>query len=98
MTATIYKGLKSDPQSVEDQYVTMRGTLADTEEVPCEADFSKVEGEKICTLTSNVDIGEFRCIRWRIGGGDGLRIDTVEFIFRKFYILKITKFETSLNL
>ena len=83
VTATIYKGNYGDPQSDEDQYVTMRGTLADTEEVRCDADFSKVEGEKICTLTSNVNIGEFRCIRWRLGGSasdvDGLRINTVEF-------------------
>ena len=81
VTATIYKGDYSHPQSDEDQYVTMRGTLADTEEVRCDADFSRVEGEKICTLTSNVNIGEFRCIRWKLGGGDGLRINTVEFNF-----------------
>ena len=90
VTATIYKGDYKDPQSDEDQYLTMRGTLADTEEVRCDADFSIVEGEKICTLTSNVNIGEFRCIRWRLGGSasdvDGLRINTVEFnfIFWKF--------------
>ena len=83
VTATIYKGDYRDPQSGEDQYVTMRGTLADTEEELCDADFSIVEGEKICTLTSNVNIREFRCIRWRLGGSardvDGLRIKTVEF-------------------
>ena len=69
-----------DPQTEDDQYVSMRGTLADTEEVLCDADFSKVEGEKICTLTSNVNIGEFRCIRWRTGGDDGLHMDEVDFM------------------
>ena len=80
MTVTIYKGNYAYPQTEDDQYVSMRGTLADTEEVLCDADFSKVEGEKICTLTSNVNIGEFRCIRWRTGGGDGLRLNEVDFI------------------
>ena len=81
MTTTIYKGSYRDPTTNDDQYVTIRGTLADTEEALCDADFSKAEGEKICTLTSNVNIGDFRCIRWRTGGDDGFRINTVEFIF-----------------
>lgn len=77
MTFTIYRN--TDQSTTNDaQYITMRGTLADTAEELCDADFSELDGEKNCTLTSDVDIGDFRCIRWRAGGTDGWRIDEVD--------------------
>ena len=86
MTVTIYN--KWESSVTEDpQFVTIRGTLADTAEMQCDADFSTGEGDKICTLTSDVNIGDFRCIRWRHQGYDGWNmgeVGGVKVLFRLF--------------
>ena len=76
MTVKIYN-FSAHSVTDQPQYVTMRGTLADTEEMLCDADFSTLEGDKVCTLTSDVNIGDFRCVRWRLGGADGWNMGEV---------------------
>ena len=76
MTVKIYN-FSAHSVTDQPQYVTMRGTLTDTEEMLCDADFSTLEGDKVCTLTSDVNIGDFRCVRWRLGGADGWNMGEV---------------------
>ena len=59
------------------QYMTVVGILGETEEERCDASFDVKGQEVICTVESKVRIGEYRCVRWRTAGGDGLRFTQV---------------------
>ena len=59
------------------QYVTIKGTLGETEEKRCDADFTRRGEEVTCTVNSEVYIGSYRCVRWRTGGNNGWNLDKV---------------------
>ena len=59
------------------QYVTVLGTLGETAEERCEADFNVRGVEVTCTINSAVNIGEYRCVVWRTGGDDGIYFNQV---------------------
>ena len=52
------------------QYVKVHGTAGTTLEYHCPGEFAR--GATVtCTVTSDVDIGEYRCVIWRTSGTDG---------------------------
>ena len=63
--------------STNSQYVTIKGTLGETEEKRCDADFTRRGEEVTCTVNSKVYIGSYRCVRWRTSGDDGWNLDKV---------------------
>ena len=63
--------------STNPQYVTIKGTLGETEEKRCDADFTRRGEEVTCTVNSGVYMGSYRCIRWVTGGNDGGNLDKV---------------------
>ena len=63
--------------STNPQYVRITGTLGETEEKRCDADFTRRGEEVTCTVNSEVYIGSYRCVRWRTSGDDGWNLDKV---------------------
>ena len=53
------------------QYVKIRGTKGDTEELHCVANFNQIGQDVECTVTSRQIIGTYRCIVWRTTTTDG---------------------------
>ena len=45
-------------------------------------DYTVIGEEVTCTVDSGVDIGSFRCVIWRTGGGDAWNLDKVCLEFR----------------
>ena len=63
--------------SVDSHFVTITGTESQTEENECDANFEEPGSTLSCTVSSDVMIGEFRCMKWRNVGVDGSRIQEV---------------------
>ena len=52
------------------QFVNFRGRAGETGEKQCVANFAS--GHVVtCSIESGVDIGDYMCLLWRTGGGDG---------------------------
>ena len=51
--------------------MTIIGALGDTEEMKCDADFENFNSDISCNVYSEVNIGMFKCVRWRTAGTDG---------------------------
>ena len=48
--------------------------MGETEELQCKANFN-VRGQDVtCVVRSDVDIGSYKCLDMRAGGGDGLDV------------------------
>ena len=62
------------------QYVKIKGSKGETEEVQCKADFYVYDQDVACTFESDVDIGDYRCLFLRTGGDDALRVKKVGFL------------------
>ena len=69
MTASLHDNRYAGTRNA--QYVNIRGTLGDTGERRCNANFNVIGQDVICTIESDVEIGEYLCLIWRTGGGDG---------------------------
>ena len=61
------------------QYVNIRGTHGETGEKTCDANFNVTGQDVMCTIESDVDIGEYLCLEWRTGGDDGWDIVQVSY-------------------
>ena len=86
-----------DSGSTDPQYVTIKGTLGETEEKRCDADFTRRGEEVTCTVNSEVYIGSYRCVRWRTGGDNGWDLDKVGiqgYTLPNFKILQFSKILT----
>ena len=71
------RGYSSDGTD-DQQFVKIKGTRAQTEELECKADFS-AGSTATCSVSSAQDIGEYRCVIWRTGGDDGWALTQVMF-------------------
>ena len=59
------------------QYVVILGTHGQTGEQQCVGSFNA--GTTVtCSVSSKVDIGEYRCVIWRTTGNDGWTITQVQ--------------------
>ena len=54
------------------QYVKIKGTIGETEEKWCDANFDVIDRDVSCVFVSDVNIGGYRCISLRTGGNDGI--------------------------
>ena len=70
LTATIRDTSEYDG-TVDEQFVTITGTLGETEERKCSADFDVIGQDVICSFESDVKIGDYECVSWRSAGYDG---------------------------
>jgi hypothetical protein len=59
------------------QFVKIKGTEGETEELECAADFDVIGQDVECEVESSKNIGEFKCIDWRTTTGDGWGFDKV---------------------
>ena len=59
------------------QYVKIKGTNGETDEIRCDEDFYVHNLDVLCVFESYVDIGEYRCVLLRTGGSDGLLLAQV---------------------
>ena len=66
-------------QSLDVHYVTIIGTKGELQEQHCDADFTNLATTEYCSFISGVNIGEYRCMKWRINGNDGSVITKVHF-------------------
>ena len=64
-------------KSTSDQYIKIKGSEGETEEIQCLADFNVINQDVVCTFTSDVSVGEYKCLSLRTGGFDGLDISKV---------------------
>ena len=70
ITVSIYGGSSHDGTKGA-QFVKIKGTEGETEELQCKADFS-VPGQDVeCTVSSSKNIGTYRCLIWRTTTTDG---------------------------
>ena len=53
------------------QFVKIKGTEGETEELACEANFDVIGQDVQCTVSSSQNIGIYRCIIWRTTTTDG---------------------------
>ena len=75
ITVSISSGLWTGTKAA--QFVKIKGTEGETEEMPCEANFD-VTGEDVeCTVSSSKNIGTYKCIVWRTTTDDGWNFDQV---------------------
>ena len=75
MTVTIIDN--SHAGTTNPQYVNIKGSRGETGEIQCHANFNVYNQDVTCRIGSDVDIGEYECLVWRTGGGDGWDIDKV---------------------
>ena len=69
------------------QYVKITGTLEETTEQRCEANFNLIGQDVTCIIQSEENIGDYRCLIWRNGANDGW--DIIQVIQRGRLILWI---------
>ena len=70
-------GTGSYDGTVTAQYVVILGTRGQTGEQQCVGSFNA--GTTVtCSVSSKVDIGEYRCVIWRTTGNDGWTITQVQ--------------------
>ena len=74
--------------TAEPQYVKIRGTLGETEEKQCTADFNLIGQNVTCIIWSGATLGNYRCLVWRNGGPDGWDFTEVILLLtaRHFYV------------
>ena len=53
------------------QFVKIKGTEGETEELACEANFDLIGQDVQCAVSSSQNIGIYRCIIWRTTTTDG---------------------------
>ena len=56
----------------------IKGTVGETEELVCEADFNQIETDVQCVVHSTATIGAYRCIVWRTSTSDGWAFTKVD--------------------
>ena len=56
--------------TVDKQYVKIKGTKGETEELECIANFNVNNQDVSCTVESTAEIGHYECVSWRTGGND----------------------------
>ena len=59
------------------QYVKITGTLEETTEQRCEANFNLIGQDVTCIIQSEENIGDYRCLIWRNDANDGWDITKV---------------------
>ena len=80
--------------TVNQQYVKIKGSIGETDEIRCNANFDVINRDVICTFDSDVEIGEYQCVVLRTGGNDGLDLRQVNiwggdnhfFVFFVFFV------------
>ena len=64
--------------SSNDHYVKINGTKGELQEQFCDANFNYKGKTVYCSFSSGVNIGEYRCMKWRLyNGNDGSAITKV---------------------
>ena len=66
------------------QFVKIKGALGETAEKQCKASFDVINQDVTCSIESEVDIGEYRCIIWRTTGTDGWAFTKVSEMTKNF--------------
>ena len=59
------------------QFVKVKGTIAETDLIKCDADFNVIGQDVVCLFESDVDIGHYKCLSLKTGGSDGLDLTKV---------------------
>ena len=52
------------------QYIKIKGTNGETDELQCDGDFTVNDKDVTCTVESSDDIGHYECVLWRTAGTD----------------------------
>ena len=74
-------GPKTHDGSSNDHYVKINGTKGELQEQLCDANFYYKGRTVYCSLSSGVNIGEYRCMKWRHDKeNDGSAITKVLFL------------------
>ena len=61
----------------DNQYITIKGTDGEADEVLCVNNFDVIDQDVECRVEGAVDIGEYECVVLRTGGSDGLDLSQV---------------------
>ena len=65
-------------KSPDKQFVKVVGTLGETEEEECQANFNVDLGSHVtCQLNSKLYVGTVNCVVWRIDGDNGVGLSQV---------------------
>ena len=66
----------------------IRGTLGETEEKQCTANFNLIGQDVTCIIWSEATLGDYRCLVWRNGGPDGWDFTEVSLLLtaRRYYV------------
>ena len=75
ITISIHGGSNSGTAAA--QFVRIKGTDGETEEMPCLANFNMIGQDVTCTVSSSQNIGTYRCIIWRTTTTDGWNFEQV---------------------
>ena len=75
ITYSIYH--EAEANTVDTQFVTIKGSDGDTAEHLCDGNFNVLGQDVSCVFVSSVNIGVYRCVSLRTGGSDGLRLSKV---------------------
>ena len=90
ITVSIYGGSSHDGTKGA-QFVKIKGTEGETEELQCKADFDVFGQDVECTVSSSKNIGTYRCVIWRTTTGDGWTFTKVirSMVFGRYLIFAV---------